>query len=289
MTTRVALAWSGEDPPGGDVRFVKAEGLGNDFLIVDVRHGDLQAHATALQELAPQLCDRRLGVGADGVLLVGAGISADSEATMLVINADGSRPQMCGNGLRCVALWLSRNGTGHSVIVDTDAGPRHCHVVDHVTSADVDVDMGPARHDTDVALDRAAGRSFARVSMGNPHAVAFVADGEDPEALARRLGPGIEHDAVFPEGTNVELARVEADGRITLWVWERGCGITAACGTGACATVAAAVAQHRLHAGAPVEVVLPGGSLWITVPIDADAGVRMRGPARLVFSGLWPA
>lgn len=285
MTTRVALAWSGDDPPGGGVRFVKAEGLGNDFLIVDVRHGDLQAHATALQELAPQLCDRRFGIGADGVLLVGAGIGPDSEATMLVVNADGSRPQMCGNGLRCVALWLSRGGTGASMIVDTDAGPRHCHVTDRVGSAEVDVDMGPARHDTAVEL---VGRSFARVSMGNPHAVAFVGTGEDPEALARSIGPGLEHDPVFPEGTNVELARIDGDA-ITLWVWERGCGITAACGTGACATVAAAVAQHRLQAGEPTEVKLPGGSLWITVPTTAAAGVRMRGPARLVFTGEWPA
>jgi diaminopimelate epimerase len=288
VTTRVALAWSGEDPPGGGLRFVKAEGLGNDFLIVDARHRDLQALAAVLQPEAPKLCDRRFGVGADGLLLVGAGIGAASDATMLVINADGSRPQMCGNGLRCVALWLSRNGASTTVLVDTDAGPRHCHVIDRVTSGDVDVDMGPARHDTAVVPDRGHGRSFARVSMGNPHAIAFVEAGEDPEELARRLGPGLEHDAIFPEGTNVEFARVDDD-KITLWVWERGCGITAACGTGACATVAAACAQERLHPGAPIEVVLPGGSLWITMPIDAEAGVRMRGPARLVFSGVWPA
>jgi len=288
VTSTVALAWSGGDPPGGGLRFVKAEGLGNDFLVIDARHGDLQALAATLQPDAPRLCDRRFGVGADGLLLVGAGIGATSDATMLVINADGSRPQMCGNGLRCVALWLSRNGASTSVLVDTDAGPRHCHVVDRVSSADVDVDMGAPQYDSSVVADRAHGRSFARVSMGNPHAIAFVEAGEDPEELARRFGPGLERDPIFPEGTNVEFARVE-DGKVTLWVWERGCGITAACGTGACATVAAAVAQHLLRPGAPIEVALPGGSLWITVPRQADAGVRMSGPARLVYSGVWPA
>lgn len=269
------------------LRFVKAEGLGNDFLIVDCRDDDVEHTAAALQPEAAALCDRRRGVGADGLLLVG-GPQGTAAASMLVINADGSRPQMCGNGLRCVALWLHRQGAPASLVVATDAGARACEVDDTGETAVVDVDMGPARHAAPVESDAAPGRSFARVSMGNPHAVAFVGPGEDPERLARSLGPGLEHATPFPEGTNVEFARVDGD-RITLWVWERGCGITAACGTGACATVAAAVATGQLAADRPVRVTLPGGDLWITVPGPGDAGVRMRGPARLVFAGRWPA
>lgn len=264
--------------------FVKAEGLGNDFLIVDAREVDLGERVAALQPHAVAVCDRRTGVGGDGLLIVGRPTLPGSVATMRVLNADGSRPQMCGNGLRCVALWLAEGGAPGTFVVDTDAGPRRCTVTVG-EAAEVDVDMGPAHHGPAVELAAADGRALAQVSMGNPHAIAFV-DG-DPEALARRLGPGLERDAAFPEGTNVEFATIEA-GAVTLWVWERGCGITAACGTGACATVAAAVAQGRLAAERPTRVRLPGGELWITVPADPRQGVRMRGPARLVFRGQWP-
>jgi diaminopimelate epimerase len=120
--------------------------------------------------------------------------------------------------------------------------------------------------------------------MGNPHAVAFVGPHEDPEALARRIGPGVERAPEFPAGTNVELARVGPEG-VLLWVWERGCGITLACGTGACATVVAAARRGLVPTDAPVTVHLPGGPLEIRVPADPMAGVRMRGPARVVFRG----
>jgi diaminopimelate epimerase len=236
-----------------------------------------------MRELAPRLCDRHLGIGADGVLVVASPVSPRANARMIVVNADGSRPQMCGNGLRCVALWLSQSGASERFAVETDAGVRACAVEpDRVT-----VDMGPAERLGAVRPGPANGRSFARVSMGNPHAVAFVERGEDPELMARALGPVIERDADFPEGTNVELARVETAERIVLWVWERGCGITAACGTGACATVAAAVDEHLVPADSPVTVVLPGGELQITVPASIEAGVTMTGPARIVFDGRW--
>ncbi|HWB74177.1 MAG TPA: diaminopimelate epimerase [Nannocystaceae bacterium] len=264
--------------------FVKVEGLGNDFVLVDGRGDDEAALVERLQHLAPRICDRRTGVGADGVLIVGAG-SGRAQAKMIVVNADGSRPQMCGNGLRCVALWLAHHEGRSEWIVDTDAGLRGCLV----DGAQVTVDMGPAARLGSVRPGPANGRSFAQVSMGNPHAIAFVERGEDPEVMARVLGPLIERDDDFPEGTNVELARIEADGRITLWVWERGCGITAACGTGACATVAAAVDAELAPADAPVTVVLPGGALEITVPSAIAAGVKMSGPARLVFDGRWPS
>lgn len=272
----------------GAFAFVKAEGLGNDFLIVDARAGDLGEQVAALQPRAVAICDRRTGVGGDGLLLVGRPTLPGSIATMRVLNADGSRPQMCGNGLRCVALWLADDGAPGTFVVDTDAGPRRCTVTAG-DPAEVDVDMGPARHGPTVEPSTAGGHVLAQVSMGNPHAIAFVDGAADPEALARRLGPGLERDPAFPEGTNVEFARLEGDAGVRLWVWERGCGITAACGTGACATVAAAVAQGRLPAERPTRVRLPGGDLWITVPADPDQGVRMRGPARLVFRGQWPA
>jgi diaminopimelate epimerase len=265
--------------------FVKAEGLGNDFLIVDARADDLGEHVASLQPRAAALCDRRTGVGGDGLLLVGRPTLPGSIATMRVLNADGSRPQMCGNGLRCVALWLAEGGAPRTFVVDTDAGPRRCTVTTG-NPAEVDVDMGPAHSGRGGERPAADGHGLAQVSMGNPHAIAFVAG--DPEALARRLGPGLERDPTFPEGTNVEFARIDGD-VVTLWVWERGCGITAACGTGACATVAAAVAQGRLDAERPTRVRLPGGDLWITVPADPRRGVQMRGPARLVFRGQWPA
>ena len=276
-----------------DLPFVKVEGLSNDFLLIDLLRPaagprspghplpiptpDLDAlehWLVELQRRTPALCDRRTGVGGDGLLLVAPPRDPDSAATMLVINHDGSRPEMCGNGLRCVARYLADDHT--TLQIDTDAGPRRCSV----HGDQVEVDMGPAES---LGLREVAGRRFATYSLGNPHAVAFVAPGEDPEQLARSLGPVVEQDPQFPARTNVEFARPEPDGSLTLWVWERGCGITAACGTGACATLAAAVAAGLAPAGLPVQVRLPGGPLTVRL---ADARVWMTGPARLVFHGL---
>jgi diaminopimelate epimerase len=272
--------------PAFALAFVKAEGLGNDFLLVDGRgRADLDAWVEQIRANAPAICDRRLGVGGDGVLVLADPLESPAHARMIVVNADGSRPQMCGNGLRCVALLLAREAGRPGWAIDTDAGVRHTEVGDDDV---VTVDMGPAQRLGAVRPELAHGRGFVRVSMGNPHAVAFVQGHEDPELLARTVGPLLERDPSFPEGTNVELARVEADLRITLWVWERGCGITAACGTGACATVAAAVDAGLVAADRAITVRLPGGALEITVPSERDAGVRMAGPARLVFEGRWP-
>lgn len=278
------------EPP---LPFVKVEGLGNDFLLIDLLRpaagprppgrpaptpapdqAALDHWLAALQRRAPVLCDRRTGVGADGILLVAPPRHPDSAATMLVINHDGSRPEMCGNGLRCVARYLADHQT--TLQLDTDAGPRRCSV----HGDQVEVDMGPAES---LGLREVAGRRFATYSLGNPHAVAFVAPGEDPEQLARSLGPVVEQDPQFPARTNVEFARPEPDGSLTLWVWERGCGITAACGTGACATLAAAVAAGLAPADLPVQVRLPGGPLTVRL---TDTRAWMTGPARLVFHGL---
>ncbi len=261
--------------------FRKVEGLGNDFLLID-RTGaplaEVVAEVEALRPAAPALCDRRTGVGADGILVVGPGAD-DEHGSMFVINHDGSRPEMCGNGLRCVAQHLA-GSQGPDLRVHTDAGVKRCRVVGEGRQVEVDVDMGPGRDEGERTPGGA--RTFRAVSMGNPHAIAFV-DG-DPEALCRTEGPAVEVDAQFPDRTNVEFAQLHDQG-LTLWVWERGCGVTQACGTGACATACAAVWSGRWPPDRPLAVDLPGGRLWITVPADRSAGVGMRGPARIVFDG----
>ncbi|MFY0530701.1 diaminopimelate epimerase [Nannocystis pusilla] len=266
-------------------RFAKVEGLGNDFLLLDRRDASpaaLDALVARLRAAAPALCDRRLGVGGDGVLVVGPPRTAEAAATMIVVNHDGSRPEMCGNGLRCVALAVA--GSTRKLIIDTDAGPKPCAVREFhpgtCPSGQVAIDMGPPDL---LGLRHVGGRSFAAVSMGNPHAIAFVRD-EDPEALARRDGLAVERDPQFPDRTNVEFARVEADGSITLWVWERGCGITSACGTGACATLAAAIAEGLAPHARDVVVRLPGGPLVLRQD-RAGASITMTGPARVAFVG----
>jgi diaminopimelate epimerase len=274
----------------GAVSFTKVEGLGNDFILLDrLDHaGEAIAQAVAwASRLAPVLCDRRTGVGADGILIVGSGAPTDTLATMIVINADGSRPEMCGNGLRCVAAFLAARFDKVQFRVHTDAGARDCAVVErHGNASHIRVDMGPARPLGKETPASGGARSFVGFSLGNPHAVCFVGADDDPEMLAREQGPAIEQDPVYqPHRTNVEFARVESGG-ITLWVWERGVGITQACGTGACASAAAAVAERLLPADHPIEVRLPGGSLQIVIPSEAGAGVQMTGPCRHVFSGV---
>lgn len=262
--------------------FRKVEGLGNDFLLIDrtaLSWDALEAEVAVLQPLAPALCNRRTGVGGDGLLLVGPGPEG-TDGSMLVVNHDGSRPEMCGNGLRCVAQHLAELRGRKTLLVQTDAGPKACEVTGDGREVEVGVDMGPGE---DLGLRTVtSGRAYQAVSMGNPHAIAFV--DQDPQAACRAEGPAAEIDAVFPDRTNVEFARL-ADGRMTLWVWERGCGITQACGTGACAAAYAAVWSGRHEPDQPLAVDLPGGRLWITAPADRTAGVYMRGPARIVFDG----
>lgn len=258
--------------------FHKYEGLGNDFVIVE------STGSLALD--APGICDRHFGVGADGVLLIVPGTSAGARARMVVLNADGSRPEMCGNGIRCVALHLALqdDAQGISYVIDTDAGPLLCEVERDGNTAQVRVGMGPARPEPDFRLE-VDGRAltFARVSMGNPHAISFD-EPLDP-AHADRVGPLVS--AALPEGTNVELARQKGDESFDLVVWERGVGRTLACGTGACATAVAAVRAGKARYDSPIAIDLPGGRLEIRVAPDT-LEVSMRGPARRVFSGESP-
>jgi diaminopimelate epimerase len=256
------------------VSFQKYEGLGNDFILVQFDRA----------RLAPGVvtgwCDRHFGIGADGVLLVGPAETAGAQAKMTVINADGSQPEMCGNGLRCVALHLAAKEGRNPVdlVIDTDSGPLRCKVSDN----EVEVDMGRLADlgGVDVPLD---GRShhFSRVSAGNPHAVTFL---PYTSREIDEVGSRVSVAPIFAGGTNVEFARLADDGSIDLIVWERGVGRTLACGTGACATAFAACLDGKRSFGEPIVVRLPGGSLRVCVEKDSQR-VTMRGPARLVFEG----
>jgi diaminopimelate epimerase len=259
-------------------RFEKYHGLGNDFLVIRVESPDALSSEEAIR-----LCDRHFGVGGDGVLLVSPGEGA-SRARMTVLNADGSRPEMCGNGLRCVALYLVREAgeASGSFVVDTDAGPRGCEVSVDGTAGEVTTTMGKAEFVGEFsAAFGDESLPFRQISMGNPHAVCFRAP-IGPEALdelGARLSGGI------PGGSNIEVAHLVEPTKIRVDVWERGVGRTLACGTGAAATAVAAVRAGLSPRGRPIDVFLPGGPLAITV--SEDWNVSLRGPAAWVYSGTY--
>lgn len=280
--------------------FWKYHGAGNDFVVLDVRETPMEDPV----RFAIRVCERRLGVGADGILLLGVGEADGCDVSMRIVNGDGSHAEMCGNGLRCVVKHVldadpSRNG----LTVDTGAGPLACTVQrDGDGRVDcVRVDMGRP------VLDRAAiplagegsgvreeirhpdGETFrfTGVSMGNPHAVIFFDEGDHAGAsvveIAKRYGAALEPHPRFPARANVAFVRPRG-ARLDAVVYERGAGLTAACGTGACAIGVAAGLEDRVGFGTPVQVVLPGGTLTIEVAPDLSM-VHMTGPARLVYTG----
>lgn len=264
--------------------FVKMHGLGNDFVILDVRASALALTPAAVRAIA----DRRRGIGCDQLIVIEAARGSTSDAWMTIYNPDGSESGACGNATRCVA-WLLMGQTGSDgVVIETRAG-----LLDAESRGDkmVAVDMGPARLDwrelplaeavDTLHLGIAAGplADPVGVSMGNPHAVFFV---DDVAAIdLEAVGPGLEHHPLFPERTNVEIVQVLGPQTLRMRVWERGAGITQACGTGACATLVAAA--RRGLTGRKAEVVLDGGSLFIEWL--ADDHVLMTGPVALAFSG----
>ena len=290
------------------LKFSKMEGCGNDFVVVDLRDGGAAHGAQPTPNdarAAAALCDRRFGVGGDGVLAILPPSLPGALARMRVLNADGSEAEMCGNGIRCVAKYLYERDPRlrlPELPIETGAGILACGVtldarrhVTHVSVAmgrprlergEIPMDHGPSHEravDEEIHLDGRAFR-FTAVSMGNPHAVIFV-DGNEPlRAIAERHGPTLERHPWFPRKTNAEFARLRSPTEIELVVWERGCGITLACGTGACATAVAACLTGRARAGSEVAIALLGGTLFITVAAD-HSGVTMRGPADEVFEG----
>ncbi len=249
------------------MEFVKAEGLGNDFIVVT------EPLAISSERIA-SLCERKTGVGADGILEITA--LDETTVAMRYWNADGGEAEMCGNGLRCVALIAAEYG-----IVDGPSLTVRSALTDHPATVSPDgivrAFVGvPHAFRTEELL--VAGHSVRPVGVGNPHAVLFVDDVD--EAAVEEIGPAIERDAIFPDGSNVEFVELEENDRIKVRVWERGVGETQASGTGSAAAAFAARAAHDL--GDAVTVALPGGELLIEFD---EAGAWMTGPAAIVYRG----
>ncbi len=264
--------------PADSLQFEKWEGLGNDFILVELPEGS----EPFSPERARQLCDRHRGIGADGILFI---FRTGATPRMIVSNADGSRPEMCGNGLRCVAGFLASHmeADNLTLVVATDAGDKLCLIESAHDHFAVTVDMGQARLGTALEVD-AFGKShtFTTIDVGNPHAITF--DPAYTQADIDLVGPLVATS--IAGGTNVEFCQLTNRGGrlgIDVVVWERGVGRTLACGTGACAVAAAACEAGNAAFDVPVDVNLPGGTLEITV--DSSRNVRMKGPARRVFRG----
>lgn len=271
----------------------KYQGLGNDFVVMDRR----QSGVDLSPEESRWLCDRRRGIGGDGVLVLLPSQSA--YARMVVHNADGSIAEMCGNGLRCAVKFVADRdafpeGRPAALDVETGAGVLRCRLMGPASGVDeVEISMGPARLVAGNLPSGETGQPFLQqevegfpgvigsaVNLGNPHLVLL----DRPLEEAGTLGPRLERAKGFKDRTNVEFVRFDADA-LTVVVWERGCGLTDACGTGACATVAAAVKAGRLAPDAWHRVNLPGGPLSIRVKEDLSE-VLMRGPVAFVFDAV---
>lgn len=265
--------------------FLKMHGLGNDFVVFDAR--DAAIALTPAQ--AKAVADRRFGIGCDTVVIIGPG-GADADATLRFINGDGGEVESCGNATRCIARLLM-DERGHSrVRLSTRGGLLVCN---DAGKGLVEVDMGaPGLEWNQVPLAEQRdtlnftlpleGQALpvSAASMGNPHCVIFVPDAE--KAPVTTLGPRIETHPLFPARTNVEFASLIAPDRLRQRTWERGVGVTLACGTGACAVVVAAARKGLT--GRKAEVVLDGGSLFIDWR-ESDGHVIMTGPSTLVYRG----
>lgn len=269
------------------MRFSKMHGIGNDFIVIDALHREITDPAA----LARRLCDRRRGIGGDGLILMCPNPRAD--ATMRIFNADGSEPEMCGNGVRCAAKFLYDGGIcpRPELDIDTLAGVKHISLrVENGLATAATVDMGapdftpgriPVASESNIVQVELEGRavSFFCLSMGNPHAVTFDLYPDD-EAFPR-LGRYMESHPLFPAKANIEFCRAESRRSADVKVWERGCGATLACGTGSCAVLAAGASLGLLDRQA--EIRLPGGTLedcWLE-----DGRILMTGPAETVFAG----
>ncbi len=259
------------------MHFTKMHGLGNDYLYV---YGEVPSN---IEELSKQLSKRHFGAGSDGMIYISPSAVADFK--MRIFNADGSEAKMCGNGIRCVGKYVYDKGYTDKtrLTVETLSGIKTLELDVSLGKVEsVSVDMGRAIPDEDmtVSLD---GQTvvLTPVSVGNPHAVIFVEDIET--APLTTLGPKLERHEAFSNGVNVEFVQVLGRGELRMRVWERGSGVTMACGTGACASAMAAVKKAYCSEGEPILVHLDGGTLKITVARDGN--VRMTGPAEFVYEG----
>jgi diaminopimelate epimerase len=268
--------------------FIKMHGLGNDFVVIDARE---RAIALSAAE-ATAIADRHSGVGCDQLLILEKPAKPNlADVFMRILNADGSEAGACGNGTRCVADLLMRESGRDRLVIETSAGLLDA---ERAPGGRVSVDMGPAKLDwRDIPLKEACDtarvpltlgplKEPVAVNMGNPHAVFFVDDAAGIDLAA--LGPVLERHAMFPERANIEVAQLVGPDRVRLRVWERGVGITLACGSGACATAVAAA--RRGLTGRKSTIVLERGELeieWLK-----DGHVLMTGPVAVSFTGVLP-
>lgn len=258
------------------IDFTKMHGLGNDFIVVDCRQGIPAPPG----EMARIMCPRRTAVGADGLIAICP--SGRAAIRMRIFNADGSEAEMCGNGIRCAALYAAGLGITDAADFDieTKAGLRHVWLL----GADrVSADMGmcavsPAES---LAVDGFGAVEVMAASTGNPHCVTFVDD--VAAAPVDTLGPRLERHARWPEGANVEFVATAGPGRLDVRVWERGVGETDACGTGACAAALAAATAGR--GSIPCEVRLPGGTL--AIDRSPSGSLLLTGPVAIVYQATY--
>ncbi len=278
------------------LQFTKMHGLGNDYVYVDLFR---QPAPSDLKNLAIAVSDRHFGIGSDGLILIGPSERAD--ARMRMFNADGSEGEMCGNGVRCVAKYIFDHGIAPrpTVTVETGRGILTLEIESERGKAQrVRVDMSPPILESSKIPTKLPGDPPINVpvevdgvrfdltcsSMGNPHAVAFL---DDLAAYPiERFGPLLERHEVFPNRVNVHFVQVLSPSEVRMQTWERGSGITLACGTGACSVCVAGVLTGRTDR--KILAHLPGGDLELEWPSD-DASVFMTGPATEVFSGEWPS
>ena len=297
------------------MKFTKMHGCGNDYIYFDCNKTEFPGGAEGERLAAIKLSDRHFGIGGDGIILIKKGKKADFE--MVMYNADGSRSQMCGNGIRCVGKYVYDAGytlglsssNGREFTVESMGAVKHLKVIDGERGDKVtklSVDMGaPILEAGKIPVATSAlvpeglknghvimhpltieGKTYkiTCVSMGNPHAVVFI-DKKPSEFPVCEVGPLFENNSFFPERTNTEFAFVE--NRRTIWmrVWERGTGETLACGTGTCATVVAAILNGLVDSGKKITVHLLGGDLQIEWSGREQDSVFMTGPAENVFEG----
>ena len=259
------------------MHFTKMHGLGNDYLYV---YGQVPED---IVRLACRLSERHFGAGSDGMIYISPSQVADFK--MRIFNADGSEAMMCGNGIRCVGKYVYDKGytDKHCLTIETRSGIKTLQLQTsggQVKAASVDMGTAAVEPDKTLLID---GKPvlLTPVSVGNPHAVLFVDDIQT--APLTTLGPAIEHHSAFPGGVNVEFVQVLSSQSLRMRVWERGSGVTMACGTGACASTMAAISKGLCPYGAPVTVHLDGGDLQIQ--IAPDNAVTMTGPAETVYEG----
>ena len=255
------------------MHFVKMHGVGNDFIVF----GPGEVEAATLPGLAREACDRHFGVGADGILVPATSEIADLK--MVYLNSDGSPSEMCGNGLRCLARYARDFELidGEALTVETGAGTKKVVLYNDGSSR---VDMGAPVFEGEIELH---GFSFFLVSMGNPHAVAFLGSEAEVEALDLKVvGAPIEKNPLFPEGTNVEFGHPLERREVRMRIWERGAGETFASGSGSCATAVAAIRTGLVES--PVAVRMDGGTVRIEWAGEGEP-VYMTGPAEYVCEG----